>query len=116
MTLPFSTYFAGSSACAAQAIRGLYVVPGNDNPTTATMSANRRRAIAEIARRRDIVVIEDDAYGRLASASLPPLASLAPERTWHVASLSKSISPSLRIAAAARRLPSRRPTRSLALG
>lgn len=85
-------------ACAEQTIRAVYAVPTNDNPTTATMGIERRRALAEVARRHDLRIIEDDAYGRLGSDPLPPLAALAPERTWHVASLSKIISPSLRVA------------------
>lgn len=83
---------------AAPAATALYVVPTNDNPTTATMGAERRRAIAEIARRHGLKIIEDDAYGRLPAERLPALASLAPERTWHVASLSKIVSPMLRVA------------------
>lgn len=85
-------------ACTEQTIRAVYLVPSNDNPTTATMDIERRRTIADIARRYDLRIIEDDAYGRLGSDPLPPLAALAPERTWHVASLSKIISPSLRVA------------------
>jgi DNA-binding transcriptional MocR family regulator len=85
-------------ACAEQSIRAVYLVPTNDNPTTATMGTERRGAIAEVARRHDLRIVEDDAYGRLGSDPLPPLAALAPERTWHVASLSKIISPSLRVA------------------
>ena len=85
-------------ACAAGPVRAVYLVPTNDNPTTATMDLARRRDIADVARRHDLRIIEDDAYGRLGAAPLPPLAALAPERTWHVASLSKIISPSLRVA------------------
>ena len=85
-------------ACAAQPIKALYCVPTNDNPTTATMELARREALADIARRHDLRIIEDDAYGRLGADPLPPLASLAPERTWHVASLSKIVSPALRVA------------------
>ncbi len=85
-------------ACSEDAIQAIYLVPGNDNPTTATMGEARRREIAALARHFDLKVIEDDAYGRLSSVALPPLASLVPERTWHVASLSKIISPSLRVA------------------
>ncbi|MBW8754356.1 MAG: PLP-dependent aminotransferase family protein, partial [Sphingomonadales bacterium] len=85
-------------ACAEQPIRALYVVPSNDNPTTVTLGLERRRAIAEVARQYDLHLIEDDAYGPLRSDPLPPLATFAPERTWHVASLSKIISPALRVA------------------
>jgi DNA-binding transcriptional MocR family regulator len=83
---------------AAPEAKALYVVPTNDNPTTATMGVERRRAIAGIARRHGLKIIEDDAYGRLPAVHLPALASLAPELTWHVASLSKIVSPMLRIA------------------
>lgn len=76
----------------------LYVVPTNDNPTAATMGVDRRMAIVEVARRHGLTVIEDDAYGRLPSRPLPPIAALAPEITWHIASLSKIISPALRVA------------------
>jgi DNA-binding transcriptional MocR family regulator len=78
--------------------RALYLVPTNDNPTTATLDSERRRAVVEVARRHDLIIIEDDAYGLLPAQPLPPLAALAPERTWHIASVSKIISPALRVA------------------
>lgn len=79
-------------------LRALYVVPTNDNPTTATMSLKRRQAIAAVAVKRNIALIEDDAYGLLPAKPLPPLASLAPEHTWHIASMSKVLTPGLRVA------------------
>ncbi|HUD30687.1 MAG TPA: PLP-dependent aminotransferase family protein [Novosphingobium sp.] len=85
-------------ACAAGPIRALYLVPDNDNPTTATLSLERRARIVEIARAHDVLIIEDDPYSRLGGLGIAPFAALAPERTWHVASLSKLISPALRIA------------------
>lgn len=75
----------------------LYIVPTNDNPTTATMSVGRRKEIAEIARRFGISIIEDDPYGRLPEEPLPPIANFAPELTWHIASFSKVVSPALRV-------------------
>ncbi|WP_380872491.1 putative HTH-type transcriptional regulator [Sphingomonas sp. DBB INV C78] len=89
-------------AALEQAIAGgakaIYLVPTNDNPTAATLGIERRHAIAEIARRHGATIIEDDAYGQLPSQPLPSLASLIPERTWHIASTSKVISPVLRVA------------------
>ncbi|MBB5684611.1 PLP-dependent aminotransferase family protein [Sphingobium boeckii] len=87
-----------AAACCAGRVHALYTVPTNDNPTTATMSAARRRAIAAVARTHGIAIIEDDAYGLLPIAPLPPMAHFAPELTWHIASLSKIISPALRVA------------------
>lgn len=86
------------TACAVGAIRAVYVVPANDNPTTCTMSAERRQTIAAVARRHGLLVIEDDAYGLLSAVPQMPIASLAPELTWHVASVSKVLSPALRVA------------------
>lgn len=76
----------------------LYLNPTLANPTTATIGAERRAALVEVARRRSLAIVEDDAYGALPLSSPPPFAALAPERTWHVAGLAKCLSPALRIA------------------
>lgn len=85
-------------AAAAAGAKAVYVVPTNDNPTTATLGLDRRHAIAAIARQYRLTIIEDDAYGQLPAHPLPPLAILAPELSWHIASVSKIISPVLRVA------------------
>jgi DNA-binding transcriptional MocR family regulator len=77
--------------------KAVYLVPTQQNPTTATMGAARRKAIADIIRKRDLVLIEDDVYGPL-EPQLAPLATLIPERTYYAASLSKCIAPALRVA------------------
>jgi DNA-binding transcriptional MocR family regulator len=89
---------AFDAACRTEAPRLLYCTPTLQNPTTATMGLARRQAIVEIARLHGVTILEDDAYGRLPAAPLPPLAALAPDITWHVASLAKCLSPGLRIA------------------
>lgn len=71
------------------------VTPDAQNPTTARMGAERRRAIADVARRHDLQIIEDDCYTAPVSG-LDSLRYIAPERTWHVTSLSKTISAGLR--------------------
>jgi DNA-binding transcriptional MocR family regulator len=78
----------------------LYCMPSLQNPTGVTMPARRREAVAAIARRLDFRIIEDDAYGFLTEDDppVPPLAALAPERTWHLRSTSKSFTPGLRAA------------------
>jgi len=63
-----------------------------------TLDATTRQSIAQAARANDLTVIEDDVYGALCATSAVPIAALAPERTWYVASVSKTISPALRIA------------------
>ena len=73
----------------------VYLTPTMQNPTTATMSAERRERIATVVRKRGLVLIEDDPYTFLAPG-LPPVASFVPERSYFLASLSKAIAPGLR--------------------
>ena len=84
--------------CAESRPAAIYLIPTAQNPTATTMSLTRRREVVEIARRHDVWLIEDDPYSRLFEAPPPALASLAPERTFHLATLSKCLSPGLRTA------------------
>ncbi|HEY0525219.1 MAG TPA: PLP-dependent aminotransferase family protein [Stellaceae bacterium] len=91
---------AFAAACRAEPQRpaALYCMPTLHNPTTVTMPLDRRHAIADIARRHGVVLIEDDAYGLLAAAPPPPLAAIAPDVTFHITTLSKTLTPGLRVA------------------
>jgi DNA-binding transcriptional MocR family regulator len=75
----------------------LYTIPTVQNPTGVVMSEDRRETIADIARRRKITILEDDIYAFLMEQPPPPLAVFAPERTYFVTSLSKSLFPGLRL-------------------
>lgn len=86
------------AACREGRPKALYCVPTIHNPTTVTMPLARRRAIVEAARRHGLRILEDDAYGLLPSRPLPALAALAPELGFHVATVSKVLSPALRVA------------------
>jgi DNA-binding transcriptional MocR family regulator len=78
--------------------RILYIVPTLQNPTTVTMPRERRDAIVDIARRYNLTIIEDDLFRLLDDRLQPPtFYELAPERTYHITSLSKSLAPGLRI-------------------
>lgn len=85
------------SACKNDGIKGIYVIPAHHNPTTKTMSLQKRKSIAEAAREYGLIVIEDGTYQLMAEA-ITPIASFIPERSIYVASLSKSIAPGLRLA------------------
>ncbi|MBB6252895.1 PLP-dependent aminotransferase family protein [Nitrospirillum iridis] len=87
-----------AAACRRHGARLLYCVPTHHNPTTATMSEDRRRAIAEVIRTQGLEVVEDDAYGALAALPGTPLAALAPRQVWHLSTLSKCLTPGLRVA------------------
>jgi DNA-binding transcriptional MocR family regulator len=79
--------------------RLVYCMPTLQTPTGAVMPVQRRQAIAEIVRRHDAYLVEDDAYGYLLSPALPPIFQLIPERSFYVLSFAKCLAPGLRIAA-----------------
>ncbi|MCC8979231.1 PLP-dependent aminotransferase family protein [Bradyrhizobium sp. 10BB] len=84
-------------ACRKHKPKAIYLVPTQQNPTTATMGAARRKAIADIIRKRGCVLIEDDVYGPL-EPQVAPIATLIPEHTYYAASIAKCIAPALRVA------------------
>ena len=70
--------------------------PEVHNPTCGYTPEARRHEIVAVARRLDFDILEDDCY-RMSEAETPAYRMLAPERSWFVASLSKTLTPSLRI-------------------
>ncbi len=89
---------AFEAVCKRDAPKLLYCTPTLHNPTTATMTLERRQAVIAVARKYGVLIIEDDAYGKLSGDAPPPLAALAPDIVYHVAGLSKCLSPALRVA------------------
>jgi DNA-binding transcriptional MocR family regulator len=85
------------AACDSGRITALYCVPTLQNPTGVTMSAERRGAIAAIARKRGLIVLEDEIHVSFPDAKIPPIATFAPERTLLIATLSKWVTFGLRV-------------------
>lgn len=83
--------------CRTHPVRGVYVMPTCQNPTTARMPEYRRQEIAEMAGKHDLLILEDDAYGLVSGNLGVPFVSLVPERTFFVASMSKSVAGGLRV-------------------
>lgn len=84
-------------ACRQGSVKALFLLPGGLGPTAAEMGPGRRRALAELARRHDVWIIEDDAAGPVQPGRPPPIAALAPERTFYLTGLTKCVLPGLRI-------------------
>lgn len=78
-----------------------YLIPTFQNPTGRTLPLERRAAIAAIAERTGLWLIEDDPYGELRYSGAPvaPLAAQprAAGRTLSLSTLSKIAAPGLRI-------------------
>ncbi|MEU6755178.1 PLP-dependent aminotransferase family protein [Streptomyces sp. NPDC046685] len=79
----------------------LYTVPTFQNPTGRTLPAARRAAVAEIAGRLGLWLVEDDPYGdlRYEGSDVPWLAAHpgAQDRTALLGSFSKVMAPGLRL-------------------
>lgn len=77
----------------------LYVIPNHQNPAGVSLSASRRAEVLEIARERDLLVIEDNPYGLLdfKGEIRPTLRSMDPDRVLYVSTLSKIFAPGLRV-------------------
>lgn len=76
--------------------RALFVVPTVDNPTGTTLPLERRREIAAMAKRLSLAIIEDDIFRPLSPERIASFASLHPQGTFHISSMSKVIAPGCR--------------------
>ena len=86
------------TVCRRDGLKALYLNPTLNNPTTHTLSLDRRREIVTVARHHGVPILEDDAYGQLGQVKPAPIAALAPEMTWYIGSLSKTLGAGLRLA------------------
>jgi DNA-binding transcriptional MocR family regulator len=86
----------------------VYLNPTLQNPTAITMPERRRKELAGIAKRCNVRIVEDDPYWLLADAPPPPIATFAPEQVVYISTLSKCLTPGLRIAFVLLRNPDER--------
>ncbi len=77
----------------------LYVIPSFQNPAGVTMSSERRKALVELAREHELLLIEDNPYGllRFEGEKLPPLKSAEPDCVVYLGTLSKILSAGMRL-------------------
>jgi 2-aminoadipate transaminase len=86
----------------------IYTIPNFQNPGGVTMSLTRRRRLVEVARARELLILEDNPYGmlRYEGEALPTLYSLdaesvgrggASDLVIYLGTFSKILSPGLRL-------------------
>ena len=78
----------------------IYTVPTFQNPAGVTLSEPRRRRLVEIAREKELLVLEDNPYGllRYEGEPLPPLFALdGGEYVLYLGTFSKILSPGIRL-------------------
>jgi DNA-binding transcriptional MocR family regulator len=83
-------------ACWSSKANFLFLMPTLHNPTGITMPEGRRQAIAELADKYKLSVIEDEVCGLLAGPDRPaPFVTRIPERTVLITSFSKALTAEL---------------------
>lgn len=85
-------------AARTHAARIVHLRPTLSTVTAATVPPVRRRELAELARERDLVLVEEDEMFPLLDQPLVPLAALAPERTVLIADVTRATLVGLRLA------------------
>lgn len=81
-------------------VKLIYVIPNFQNPTGKCMSLEKRKGVYELAKKYDIVILEDNPYGELRfhGENIPTIKSLDTDgRVIYAGSFSKVIAPGLRV-------------------
>lgn len=87
--------------CRKVPVSQVFLMPTVQNPTGGAMPAARRAALAEVAARHRLTILEDQVYGFLEKPGRTGFSDLIPERTLLMFSLSKCVAPALRVGYAA---------------
>jgi DNA-binding transcriptional MocR family regulator len=77
----------------------IFLQPRGQNPTGVSLTPTRARRLAALLRGRDLIIVEDDSSGPIASSTPISLGQWLPEQVLHIRSYSKSHGPDLRLAA-----------------
>lgn len=89
---------AFESACRQHRARVLVTIPTIHNPTTATISGERRRDIVAVAAKHDVAVVEDAVNHLLADDPPPAFTALSHQNCYLIAAISKVVSGGIRVA------------------
>jgi DNA-binding transcriptional MocR family regulator len=88
--------------CRLTDIQGIFLMPSCSNPTTVMISDARKKELAAIIRKYNLILIEDDIHAFLTAGVIDdykqPMYQLLPEQTAYICSTSKSICSGLRVA------------------
>ena len=84
-------------ACRRDPVKGLYLMPEFQNPTTCRLSGDRRKMVLQIIERHGLILLEDDAYGYTSESRPTPLSAELPMNGIFICGLSKAFGAGLRV-------------------
>lgn len=83
--------------CKLNNIKGIYLMSSCNNPTNIILNMNRRKELAHIIKKHNLILIEDDIYSFLNSEKFLPISALLPDQSIYINGVSKSICAGLRV-------------------
>lgn len=83
--------------CREEKLRAIYLMPTVHNPLGSVMDEATRRGLVDVARRYELLIIEDSAYAFLETDPPPSLLEMAPNHTIYIGGFSKSLATGLRL-------------------
>ncbi len=83
--------------CRAERPQLLHIAANINNPTAQLMPLHRKAEIAEICRRYDVQIVEDDGQSKFFQERPHSFIDFCAERVWHVSSLSRYLAAGLRV-------------------
>lgn len=77
----------------------IYAIPDFQNPTGVTMDLHQREYVVKVARKYDLLIVEDSPYReiRFEGKHMPLISTMAPERTILLGTFSKTFAPGFRL-------------------
>ncbi len=95
------SYDEAITACrqAGKQVKMIYIIPDFQNPSGETLTLDERQALADLAEKYNLLIVEDSPYRslRYEGEPLPTIYSLMPERVIHLGSFSKIFAPGFRL-------------------
>lgn len=85
------------STCKREQPKGIYIMADYHNPTTVTLSAERREALAKVIADHNLLLIEDATFSFSLETKIKPVSAYIPEQSLFIMGTSKAISPAFRI-------------------
>ncbi len=82
--------------CEIKRPKALYVMPNGLNPRARIMGPSRRRQLANLAKKHDFYIIENDAWGPIQPEVHPPIYTFATDRVLYFTGFTKCLMPGLR--------------------
>lgn len=87
------------AASEGKKVKFIYCIPDFQNPSGETLPLSHRHALARLAEKYDVLIVEDSPYRELRyeGEDVPTIYSIAPDRTFHLGSFSKIMAPGFRL-------------------